>query len=62
MGGERGTLTGGGHRAVAVGRLLGAIFTGLDQSVDQRVDLLQGGRPRRTDGGRLEALVREVLR
>ena len=61
FGGE-GNLAGGGHRAVAVGRLLRGVLARLDQCGHERVDLFQGRRPRRGDGGRLEALVREVRR
>ena len=49
-------------RAVAVGGLLRGVLARLDQRGHERVDLFQGGRPRRGNGGRLEALVREVRR
>ena len=62
IGTGKGTSARRRDRAVAVGRLLRGVLARLDQSGHERVDLFQGGRPRRRHRGRLEALVREVRR
>ena len=55
------SLAGRRDRAVAVGRLLRGVLARLDQCGHERVDLFQGRRPGRGNGGRLEALVRKIL-